>query len=332
MRDGRLAGSERASFERHAVACPACSRELQALEDLAGKLRAGPPASADELHVRRERTRVLAAFDQVLVSAEGHRSPRRVSWLVAAAAVLVGLLVLWRVRPDARPAQASNAVVHAEAGAVWSEQLDEDHERILLERGALWIHVDHSSSQRRLLVVLPDGELEDRGTTFTIGADGARTTRVAVEDGHVVLRLHGRPSVSLGPGDTWTADVPAPVACASVAPPPVPVSPAPAEVTPGAASPRAAAPIASTQAPDPAADFRAAMDAFDAGDHLGAAARFQVFLQKHPRDPRAEDAAYLRIIALQRSGDRAGTKQATTEYLRRYPTGFRQAEVEHLAQ
>ena len=52
------------------------------------------------------------------------------------------------------------------------------------------------------------------------------------------------------------------------------------------------------------------------------------FLEKHPRDARAEDAAYLRVIALQRSGDSAGTKQAALEYLRRYPAGFRHAEVE----
>ena len=53
---------------------------------------------------------------------------------------------------------------------------------------------------------------------------------------------------------------------------------------------------------------------------------------KHPRDPRAEDAAYLRVIALQRSGDRGSMEQAAQEYLRRYEGGFRGAEIETLSQ
>jgi TolA-binding protein len=178
---------------------------------------------------------------------------------------------------------------------------------------------------------LPDGELEDRGTTFTVGADGARTTRVAVEDGQVVLRLRERPPVNVGPGETWTPDVPAPAACASAQPrPAAEASPAPPEAVPGVRSAQPSAPGASTHAADPAADFRVAMDAFDTGNDHGAAIKFGSFLEKHPRDPRAEDAAYLRVIALERCGDSAGVKLAAAEYLRRYPAGFRQAEVEQM--
>ena len=72
------------------------------------------------------------------------------------------------------------------------------------------------------------------------------------------------------------------------------------------------------------------MAALDGGDDHGAAARFAGFLGRHPRDPRAEDAAYLRVIALQRSGDDGGMKAAGAEYLRRYPAGFRRAEMESL--
>jgi TolA-binding protein len=73
------------------------------------------------------------------------------------------------------------------------------------------------------------------------------------------------------------------------------------------------------------------MAALDVGDNHQAAAAFAGFLEKHPRDPRSEDAAYLRVVALQRSGDIAGMKQTALEYLRRYPAGFRQAEVEPLS-
>src|SRR5258708_38227197 len=89
--------------------------------------------------------------------------------------------------------------------------------------------------------------------------------------------------------------------------------------------------FAPTIEPDPSVDFFAAMAGLDAGDNVGAAAAFASFLVKHPRDPRAEDAAYLRVMALQRSGDDVGTKQAAKEYLRRYPSGFRHKEAEILS-
>src|SRR5688500_17612150 len=63
LRDGRLTGVERASFERHLGTCVDCSREADALDNLGRALRERAPSAPDELHVRRERTRLLAAFD-----------------------------------------------------------------------------------------------------------------------------------------------------------------------------------------------------------------------------------------------------------------------------
>jgi TolA-binding protein len=68
------------------------------------------------------------------------------------------------------------------------------------------------------------------------------------------------------------------------------------------APPRTPAPSASAPEPEPSDDFRAAMAELDAGDNTGAAAAFVTFLVKHPRDPRAEDAAYLRVIASSEAG------------------------------
>jgi hypothetical protein len=337
VRDGRLTGAERASFERHATVCPGCSREGQALEALAESLRAGPPehAAADELRVRRERTRLLAAFDRALLAPKRSWSVgHRLLWSAAVAALVVAILVLPQVRrPAEAPAHASSAVVHADSTAVWTERTVGERENVVLEHGAIWIHVVHSSGEGRLLVVLPDGELEDIGTTFMVSADDGRTTRVAVQEGHVVLRLRGQAAIALGPGDTWIPD-------------PRPVAPARASVVPSGdpapttridrgerrtPSPRSRASLAASPASDPSVDFRAAMAALDVGDNHQAAAAFAGFLEKHPRDPRSEDAAYLRVVALQRSGDIAGMKQTALEYLRRYPAGFRQAEVEPLS-
>jgi len=337
MRDGRLTGPERTSFERHVAMCPACSREVQALEALAESLRASPPdhTAADELHVRRERTQLLAAFDRALLGPRRSRIVgHRLRWPAAVAALVVAILFLPRVRRSAEaPAHASSAVVHADSTAVWAERMVGNCENVVLERGALWIHVDHSSREGRLLVVLPDGELEDIGTTFTVSADDGHTTRVAVQEGHVVLRLRGQAAIALGPGDTWIPDSrPVASARASVVPS---ADPAPTtridrgeRRTP---SPRSSASSAASPASDPSVDFRAAMAALDVGDNHQAGAAFADFLGKHPRDPRSEDAAYLRVIALQRSGDSAGMKQAAIEYLRSYPAGFRQADVEALS-
>lgn len=322
MRDGRLVGAERASYEGHVSGCAACAREVRALESLATALRGSGPEDADELRVRRERTRLLAGFDGGLVAPERGGARRRWAFAVGAAAcVAVAALILWRPRTPA------SATVHAEGDAAWSERREGDRETLLLQRGKLWVHVDHTRGDGRLVVVLPDGELEDVGTTFTVSAEDGRTKRVTVEEGRVLLRLRDRPSVVVGAGETWVAEAPAPAACASAP------TPAPAESGEGptAAAPHLTAPAASARPPDASAEFRAAMSALDTGDDRDAAARFASFLQKHPGDPRAEDAAYLRVIALQRSGDAQAMRQAATTYLRLYPAGFRRAEIEPLA-
>jgi hypothetical protein len=279
---------------------------------------------------------LLASFDRALVGPE-HRSGarRRLFWSAAVTALFICMLILWRVRPAAQPVHAS-AVVHADSMAVWSESRDGNRDTIVLDRGALWIHVAHSSGEGRLLVVLPDGELEDTGTTFTVSAEKGRTMRVAVQEGSVVLRIRGQPPVAVGAGDTWVPEARPAASASACASSASPAEPAPREQLslfprPRSASPHTSGPSATAPDPEPSVDFRAAMAALDMGDNAEAAAAFATFLVKHPHDPRAEDAAYLRVIALQRSGDNGSMKWAAQAYLRRYPGGFRRAEMETLA-
>src|SRR5216117_2722246 len=86
LRDGRLTGAELVRFQGHLGACAVCEREARALQALAEALRSptnlGHP---DELHVRRERTRLLAAFDASLVPAPRRRLVQ--PWLRSAVAV-----------------------------------------------------------------------------------------------------------------------------------------------------------------------------------------------------------------------------------------------------
>ena len=332
VRDGRLDGAERASFERHAASCVACSRETRALEKLSHALREGEPKDADEMHVRRERIRLLAAFDDVLVAPDRHRHKRPLLWLaVASVGIVAGMLVLERVRLGLEPVQSSSTVIRASEATIWSKYVVGDQEELILEQGDLWVHVDHSSKQHKLVMALPDGLLEDIGTTFDVSAERGHTTRVAVREGRVLLRLHGRPSLTIGAGETWTPQDPVPQARTEPVPPdPVPPARERASFVPNDPLLRSSA-SDSARTSDVSAEFRAAMDALGRGDNRDAARMFEMFLLKHSRDPRAEDAAYSRVIALERCGDPGRMKQAAEEYLLRYPTGFRRAEVERVS-
>jgi len=331
LRDGRLAGAELGRFQSHLGVCAVCAAEAQGLQALAEELRAPTHmGQADELQVRRERTRLLAAFDAQLMPAT--RAHAGKPWLGAALALgglsLLGALAFaFRPGPTVPAAHApakqpEAVVVRADSRAQWSRRLEEQVETVVLASGALSIRVDHALSQRRLRVILPDGELEDIGTTFSVSADAGHTTRVTVEEGSVVLRLRGKPPLALGAGEAWTpSPSPSPSPLASGALP---------TVVRRTKAISAVTPAASIDAPKPdlAADFRSAMAAFNGGENARAAAGFAAFVQQHPGSPLAEDAAYLRILALQRSGDSAATRQAARDYLARYPHGFRHAEVE----
>ena len=337
VRDGRLQGMELARFRAHLGACADCSREARALDALATALRATTNLpTADQLHVRRERTRLLGAFDASLVPVAATVGKKLWLGLAVTAAALCVLAVVaasfWPARlvPPVTVAASVHdpVIVRADGSARWSRQTAAQLDKIVLQSGALSIRVEHTSPQRRLIVILPDGELEDIGTIFSVSADAGRTTRVTVQDGSVVLRLRGKPPIALGAGEAWTPPPPAPVAAPLLSPLPSASPPVAAKPVRG---PSASARGVEAAAPDPASDFRAAMSAFNSGNNLGAAARFSAFVTEHPRDPRAEDAAYLRVLALHRSGDTAATQRAARDYLARYPNGFRRAEAEALA-
>jgi hypothetical protein len=345
LRDGRLTGVEVARFQSHVRTCSFCARELAAIEELAFALRGAPAPTADELHVRRERMRLLAAFDASLVPAPKER--RGKLWLgafaVLAAATMLAF-VLQPARPVTTTVHSSDPVkIEAATASQWSRRSESRKDIITLESGTLSIHVDHRLSQRRLLVLLPDGDLEDVGTTFSVTAAASRTTSVTVREGSVILRLRDRPAITLRAGEAWspaTTEVERAPASSNApivdTPPPhtqhseKPLSrAAPAGSLPASAS--VSAPALADRADPAAEDFRAAMSAFTRGDNVRASSLFAAFLDQYPRDSRREDAAYVRVLTLQRAGDFSAMKRAASEYLVRYPHGFRYAEVEALS-
>lgn len=349
LRDGRLAGLERTSFERHLVNCTACAHEAEALDALSRALCAISPKEADELQVRRQRTHLLAAFDGRLVNQHGQRLRlRALATLSVTLALGVVLWLFWPVPPGPEIASASHTVIDADATARWSRHADLDRERVVLEHGSLRIRVRQVSGTPPLAVMLPDGELEDIGTTFSVTVTHGRTERVQVDEGSVLLKLRGRPRVVIRAGQTWQAP--------PRATPPLPSSEhprepdrtqrpeqrtaarehapsprAPAQQAPLVVKPQPSSAPSAGGVPEASEEFRAALAAFNAGQSYSAAQQFQRFAHSHPTDARAEDAAYLRVLALDRARDIEGRRAAARLYLQRYPTGFRRAEVERLA-
>src|SRR5260221_3661963 len=127
MRDDRLGAAERASFELHTTVCPTCAREVATLDALANALDASHSEHPNKLHVRRQRTRLLAAFNGELLAPERLQvAPRRLLWSAAIGALATAALVVWRVHRDgdhAHPIEASRAVIRADDAAAWSERL-----------------------------------------------------------------------------------------------------------------------------------------------------------------------------------------------------------------
>ncbi len=343
MRDQRMEPAERASFERHLGGCSACAREVRELEALAAPLRdaAGLGADGDQLHARRERARLLQAFEQsTAVRARPRARLRLRTWPLAAAAVVLVAAGAGGLRMFTSRAPAARIAVHADTATVWSGRVDGPHPRLVLQRGSLFVRVRSSDAQAApLRVVLPDGELEDIGTVFTVRVDDGHTTRVSVREGSVLLRVRGESTRVIGAGETWMREEPGAAEAARAGEGGPGVSPGAAmSGAPGGsvvaahepAPPRPALRRSSVRL-DPAGDFRAAIALFEAGEHRAAAAAFARFTARHPRDARGEDAAYLRVLALHRAGDRRAAGAAAREYLRDHPAGLRRVEVERLA-
>jgi len=237
--------------------------------------------------------------------------------------------------------------------------------RLALEGGTFTISVQKLQKPQRFSLALPDGELEVRGTRFTVECDSRRTRRVAVEEWRVSLRLAGQPELSLGPGQAWppqTAQAPAasPAPSADLA---TPVSSAHSSAAgPGATArhsasrsaprrPSANAAAASSAAPRPssasvgaasasalaaspsaaAREFAQAMSAFSQGDFGMAEQLFRGFEQRYPQNPHVEDVLFLRALGRSRRGDTSGARVLAREYLRRYPGGFRAVEAAEMA-
>jgi len=343
--DGRLDAAARAAIAQHQRDCEPCRAAAHALAALGPALATLPVPASDALATRRQRNRLLAAFEQAATEpAPVERAPlrRRASVAALALAAAAAAVVVTRSRPSVPPPPAAwpvaasavtapspvaaQAVTVVATSARWSRHDEGGLTVVQLEDGELELQVAHGATPHRLVVHVPDGDIDDVGTAFHVRVAAAHTSSVEVREGAVVVRRTGQPPVFLSAGDRWIAEPTLTTPVASAAPL-APVAPALSPIPrPPVAPPREPARNAI------AAEFRRAVALLDAGRDTAAVAALRSFMSRRGDDPRAEDASYLLVLALQRTGDAAATQTAARAYLKRYPGGFRRAQVEALAQ
>jgi hypothetical protein len=345
IEDGRLDGPERISFEKHARSCAICGQAVASLARLRQAMRVVPALASSPLEHRRLRATLLRRANARTLDAPGiwrSWARRGLVFAIPVGALLTLIAVLLRGssfgdfrRGDAAAPPPFFEVADVD-GADWSSEVFGSAVHARLAAGTASFHVEHTKGRQRFLLHMPDGQIEVHGTRFHVEVDRGTTRRVRVAEGVVSLRVHGEPEIWLRAGEEWRSS-------RSDAPP---ASSAPATV--GALEPevaagdpmlddavatkrKAAGPNRGAPPGREADPFASAVSAFRTRQFRRAEQLFDVFLSQSPRDPRAEDAWFLKAVARSRAGDRDGASRLALDYLQRFPSGFRRREAEQLA-
>jgi hypothetical protein len=337
-RDGRITGAARASIETHLSTCEVCAAEARSLGGIARALAALPVAGTDALSVRRQRQRILARLNEAQVTQRGEAASRPPWRRAAGVSVVAAALAAWAVvaasrdrsvAPTSGSAKAADpaddVVVVVPETALWSRAEQGPNTRVKLDDGELDIVVKHRGEAHGLVVALPDGELQDVGTTFRVRVRAGRTVAIVVREGAVVFRKLGAGPMLLGAGESWTADDLSVATAPSAAVSSGSTIPAPSQ------PPHRSMSLVSKAEADAAKEFRGAVDLLNGGNAAAAVSAFRAYLARRPPPERAEDATYLLVLALHRAGDEPEAQAAARNYLRLYPDGLRHREVESLA-
>jgi len=326
-REGRLGAKDEESLERHLRACEACSAKMESDEGLRARMLALGAEEPNELALHRLRARVLRdAANGVPAPSSAWRGAAALVALTAACAMVLALVMHHRelgtprlaaspARSEASPpppAEPFAGTVVGEADARWWQRREQRQERVELDEGTVHVHVRPQQAGERFLVVMPDGEVEVRGTTFDVTVRGGETTRVRVESGVVDLRLRTRAGVRLLDGDVWTA-------------PPV-VSDSPPKASPPPAPPRVR-PASPVGVDDGASSYAAAMQRLRDGRYEEAAAAFHGYVTAWPLSSQAEDASFLEAVALARAGRLDAAGLAAEHHLASFPRSFHAKEA-----
>ncbi|HEY0838957.1 MAG TPA: tetratricopeptide repeat protein [Vulgatibacter sp.] len=302
------------------------------------------------------RAGVLAAVLEDAFPANVPQRGRRPLWIwgsfAGAAAVAAAILLVvggsHTVPPEATPlAQGPvyRGSIRAHADARFGRESGAPDEIVRLYEGAISVDVEKLQAGERFRVIVGDGEVEVRGTSFDVLATGDRLALVRVDHGVVEVKPADRPMARLQDGERWEATVEkaeaAPSAPEETEPPRrrraavVPPAKAPAEVRPElpAEAIVAPAPIARAAPPPrhPMAElFDKGWKQLRDGHPRDAANTFGEALAMDPTDALAEDASFWRGVALVRAKASKEAMGALTAFLDAYPGSARAGETSAL--
>ncbi|MFT3926858.1 MAG: FecR family protein [Myxococcales bacterium] len=321
------------------------------------------------LRRRRQELLARAHAEHVAAEQPAQVRPVRAIWPLPVALAAAVLLWWLRPVPEpaaqrgdvvSKPSERAVVVLTPDQGVHYERRVEATREVITVRQGRISLRVRRRPGDLALVLQTPDGEIEDIGTAFAVHVEGGQTRSVEVFEGRVVVRLNGRPPQEVramqtyrpyqgdsspenlgarqdAPGGPGTESAPVLLSAEeprSMLAEPHDTLPQPAPVLPRPRSSRAA-PAASVAGPaealpSAAEAFALAAGSLEGGDAGRGAVLLEQFLERFPRDPHAEDAAYLRVIALLRLERPSDARAAAHAYLARFPKGFRARDVERV--
>lgn len=334
----------------HLLECSRCRSEwesLTALRALGRELPYAAPTRAESA-ARRERLLLAAAASQdTLAPMRARRMTGMRAALVLGLAAAAGLVFLggaWLGYSRGRtstPATAFRGVVQPLGSASFAHQRHREDEWVQLSNGTVHVEVEHLSRGERFRVIMSDGEVEVRGTSFEVSAVHEHLTRVAVVQGRVEVRRPGHAALLLGPGEGWQAERAEPAESSrqpakTVPAPPPPSSPSPAlpliatlREQPRAHPPRASAAASPTATPAERL-FADGWSALRRSNFASAAAAFRQAVGAGAGEPILEDARFWLGVALARGGERDAAVRALRDFIAHHPAAARRGEAESI--
>jgi TolA-binding protein len=317
----RIAALEGMSVSaEHLKSCEECAAEHEAkqkLAELAVDLPWSPPTPERVQEIRS----TLLLSERPHSTERGHSFWRRAA-IVAAAAAAFGFVALKSRDVLAPTPKHATIVAGPETRYLREDVGDTRIQRVRLFDGTIRLQVDPLEDDEKMIVATADAEVEVRGTVFDVLASGEELTRVHVISGLVEVRHRDQLPVLLRPGESWTKKAPEP--------------PKPAQEVEVEAQPSVELPVPELRSTKVKVDreteaqeraFREAWTALSAGNVDRAVELFERAEAIAPRAQLAEDAAYGRAVALERTERRAEAADAMKRFLAHYPRASRSDEV-----
>jgi hypothetical protein len=218
-------------------------------------------------------------------------------------------------------------------------------EVVQLDEGQVELEVAPLGMNERFRVLTDDGQVEVRGTRFTVTASERHLAAVHVSHGRVEVRSSGGALAILDAGDDWIREVPPGAGPSGMPSIQDSIRPSPSIGPKGSRSHRGlpdasqvgeaamARPMASAttgrrgSGSDGSASFGHAWSLLRDGDSKGAATEFGKLERLAQGRDIEEDVLYWQAVATGRAGDAGGARSLFEGFLTRFPSGVRSGEA-----